>query len=165
MSRLVAALGAALLLAPAASVYAQVPSATPALAVQARAIHRDGERISRRVQGQLDEARQRRDARASRCLDVTLSQINATLRMVERRIDEVRGAVTQEEHAHARRVLGVHRERLVDLGQEAHACLGIDATGRNRTVVTMTVLAHPMGRLVDEDVRLAWSSKQPPARR
>ena len=98
--------------------------------------------MSRRVQGQLDEARRGGDVRMTVCLDDMLAQINAAAREVERRSAALGAAVRGGDLAardHAIAVLRVLERRLSDLSDDAARCTGRSPERSGHTTVTVIV--------------------------
>jgi hypothetical protein len=93
------------------------------------------------VAASLDQARIGRDRLGARCLDRTLSEVHAVVRMVE----ETRRAVARLEPAerrHRARLLVVLRDRLSVLERRALRCEGGEEAVRRasgETIVEMTV--------------------------
>ena len=96
---------------------------------EARAIQQRGTDLSRRVSAMLDEARQERDIIRVTCVNDKLTQVNANLRTVEQRIDNLEDAVEADDSSrrnHEFTVITVLGQKFVVLDREAAQCIGQD---------------------------------------
>lgn len=106
---------------------------------EAGRIEERGVQISRRVMGMLDEARRERDIIRVTCLNDKLTQINAHLRTLESRRENLQEAVNTADDSrrnHEFTVITVLGQHFRTLEQEANACIGQDIfeTGTTRVV-------------------------------
>ncbi|HJL21851.1 MAG TPA: hypothetical protein RMH80_06435 [Polyangiaceae bacterium LLY-WYZ-15_(1-7)] len=106
---------------------------------EARAIQQRGTDLSRRVSAMLDEARQERDIIRVTCVNDKLTQVNANLRTVEQRIDNLEDAVEADDSSrrnHEFTVITVLGQKFVVLDREAAQCIGQDIfeTGATRVI-------------------------------
>ncbi len=125
-----------------AFVAARRPAAVPAEAqlAEARRIQQSGERISRRIQAMLDEARREKDIIRVTCLNDKLTQIDTNLRTLSDRISRFEAAASSgdtERRNHEFTVISVLGQKFRALEQEANQCIGQDVfeTGATRVVV------------------------------
>lgn len=107
---------------------------------EATATEERGTNISRRVLGMLDEARRERDIIRVTCLNDKLTQINAHLRTLQSRRENLQDAVNTGDESrrnHEFTVITVLGQHFRTLEQEANACVGQDIyeTGTTRVVV------------------------------
>lgn len=105
-----------------------------------------GMQISRRVAQLLAEARRERDVIRITCLNDKLTQINANLRTVEQRLEDLREAVGVNDESrrnHEFTVLTVLATKFNTLEQEANQCIGQDIFETGPTEVTT---------IIDDDV-------------
>lgn len=100
------------------------------------------ERTASRIQHMLGELRRAGDARQARCVDATLSQITATLRLA---LDRITRATRFDERGDApmaerERALIVRLQlRARELEREARRCVDPEDVGPNRTRVTTII--------------------------
>lgn len=107
---------------------------------EASATEERGTNISRRVLAMLDEARRERDIIRVTCLNDKLTQINAHLRTLQSRRENLQDAVNTGDESrrnHEFTVITVLGQHFRTLEQEANACIGQDIfeTGTTRVVV------------------------------
>lgn len=107
---------------------------------EAQATEDRGTQISRRVLNMLDEARRERDIIRVTCLNDKLTQINAHLRTLQSRRENLQEAVNTGDEGrrnHEFTVITVLGQHFRTLEQEANSCLGQDIfeTGTTRVVV------------------------------
>jgi hypothetical protein len=107
---------------------------------EAQTIEERGTAISRRVLGMLDEARRERDIIRVTCLNDKLTQINAHLRTLQSRRENLQEAVNTGDESrrnHEYTVITVLGQHFRTLEQEANACIGQDIfeTGTTRVQV------------------------------
>jgi hypothetical protein len=107
---------------------------------EAEATETRGTNISRRVLTMLDEARRERDIIRVTCLNDKLTQINAHLRTLQSRRENLQDAVNTGDESrrnHEFTVITVLGQHFRTLEQEANACVGQDIyeTGTTRVVV------------------------------
>lgn len=107
---------------------------------EAQATEERGTNISRRVLAMLDEARRERDIIRVTCLNDKLTQINAHLRTLQSRRENLQEAVDTGDESrrnHEFTVITVLGQHFRTLEQEANACIGQDIfeTGTTRVVV------------------------------
>ncbi len=107
---------------------------------EAQTTEERGTRTSRRVLTMLDEARRERDIIRVTCLNDKLTQINAHLRTLQSRRENLQEAVNTGDEGrrnHEFTVITVLGQHFHTLEQEANACLGQDIfeTGTTRVVV------------------------------
>ena len=101
-------------------------------------IIKDGERISKKTAGMLDQARRENDIIRATCLNTALTQINANRRTADQRQDALEAAAKSGDDGrrnHEFTVLAVLAQRFEILEQEATQCVS-DAlynTGVNTT--------------------------------
>ncbi len=88
--------------------------------------------VSRRVASGLDRARTSRDRIQAHCLDRTLSEVNAVLRMLRHHEDRLDEVDPREIH-HLRTVFQVLERRLTDLEGQAMVCEGADPSQERAT--------------------------------
>lgn len=106
---------------------------------EAQAIEERGTQISRRVLAMLDEARRERDIIRVTCLNDKLTQINAHLRTLQQRRENLQEAINTGDESrrnHEFTVITVLGQHFRTLEQEAGACIGQDIfeTGTTRVV-------------------------------
>lgn len=106
---------------------------------QAREIQRNSDKLSKRVQGMLDEARREQDIIRVTCLNDKLTQINANRRTLADRVDSMEQAIEagdRQRRNHEYTVITVLAQKFDTLEQEANQCLGQDLfeTGATRVV-------------------------------
>ena len=104
---------------------------------EAARVQTRGTQISRRIQAMLDEARRERDIIRVTCLNDKLTQVNANLRTLEDRIENLQSAVQAQDPSrrnHEFTVITVLSQKFNVLEQEANQCLGQDLfeTGATR---------------------------------
>lgn len=109
---------------------------------EAQATEERGTQISRRVLNMLDEARRERDIIRVTCLNDKLTQINAHLRTLQQRRENLQEAVDTGDESrrnHEYTVITVLGQHFRTLEQEAAACIGQDIfeTGTTRVVTTI----------------------------
>ena len=138
-----------------AAVRAAAPAASSAGDALQRAsiARRRTELVSRDVAARLDEARHGRDLVRIHCLDGTLSEVGALLRMQDARISELRLALearagVRRERYHSMSMIWERRTR--DLRRQADACVG----EASPDTATTTVEATTDGPIPDVDVDL-----------
>jgi hypothetical protein len=107
---------------------------------EAQATEERGMNVSRRVLAMLDEARRERDIIRVTCLNDKLTQINAHLRTLQSRRENLQDAVDTGDESrrnHEFTVITVIGQHFRTLEQEANACVGQDIfeTGTTRVVV------------------------------
>lgn len=124
-------------------------------AAEAQATEERGTNISRRVMAMLDEARRARDIIRVTCLNDKLTQINAHLRTLQNRRENLQEAVDTGDESrrnHEFTVITVLGQHFRTLEQEANACIGQDIfeTGTTRVVVDIDP-ATPNESLVIQD--------------
>lgn len=108
-------------------------------ATEAQAIEERGTQISRRVLAMLDEARRERDIIRVTCLNDKLTQINAHLRTLQQRRENLQEAINTGDESrrnHEFTVITVLGQHFRTLEQEAGACIGQDIfeTGTTRII-------------------------------
>lgn len=106
---------------------------------EAGRIEERGTQISRRVMAMLDEARRERDIIRVTCLNDKLTQINAHLRTLQSRRENLQEAVETSDDSrrnHEFTVITVLGQHFRTLEQEANSCIGQDIfeTGTTRVV-------------------------------
>jgi hypothetical protein len=106
---------------------------------EATRLEERGTNISRRVLSMLDEARRERDIIRVTCLNDKLTQVNARLRQLQSRKENLQEAVNigdGERRNHEFTVITVIGQSFRTLEQEANACIGQDIfeTGTTRVV-------------------------------
>ena len=106
---------------------------------EATRLEERGTNISRRVLSMLDEARRERDIIRVTCLNDKLTQINARIRQLQSRKENLQEAVNigdGERRNHEFTVITVIGQAFRTLEQEANACIGQDIfeTGTTRVV-------------------------------
>jgi hypothetical protein len=109
---------------------------------EAQQTERRGLEISRRVSAMLDEARRENDIIRVTCLNDKLTQINANLRTLEARLQNLRDAIDAGDTGrrnHEFTVTTVLAQNFNVLENEANACIGQDIfeTGATRVVTTI----------------------------
>lgn len=106
---------------------------------------RQGQDLSRRISGVLAEARQDGDIIRVTCVDDKLTQINANLRTLEQRVQNLRDAVESDDRSrsgHEYTVVTVLSQKFQVLSREANQCVGQDLYETGSTVVESTVDAN-----------------------
>ena len=109
---------------------------------EAQRVQTRGIQISRRVQSMLDEARRERDIIRVTCLNDKLTQINANLRTLEERIENLQEAVQGQDASrrnHEFTVITVLAQKFQVLEQEANQCIGQDLFETGATRVTTDI--------------------------
>ena len=106
---------------------------------EAERIEEHGVQISRRVMAMLDEARRERDIIRVTCLNDKLTQVNAHLRTLQSRRENLQEAVNTADESrrnHEFTVITVLSQHFRTLEQEANACISQDIfeTGTTRVV-------------------------------
>ena len=118
-------------------------SLTPAEQLaEAQEIQESGATLSRRVSAMLDEARQDRDIIRVTCLNDKLTQINANLRTLSSRIENLEASVEASDTdrgGHEYTVITVLNQKLQVLDQEASQCIGEDLFETGATTVTTEI--------------------------
>lgn len=119
----------------------QTPDAQLRLAVR---VTTRAERLSRRAQLHLDEARRDGDAIRAHCLDDVLSQANAVVRMAREATERLQRGIALSDDGrrrHAVSVLGVLDRRILELDAQLRVCNGDrpDAAPSGQTRVIVTV--------------------------
>jgi hypothetical protein len=107
----------------------------------------NGQSLSMRVQGMLDQARREGDVLRVTCLDDKLTQINAHVRTLGDRVEALSDSVRvadEDRRNHEYTVITVLGQNLAQLDRAASECIGQDMyeTGTTR-VVTMTDPSTP----------------------
>lgn len=114
----------------------------PEQIAEAERVQGHGSQISHRVQAMLDEARRERDIIRVTCLNDKLTQVNANLRTLEQRIENLRSSVQAQDAGgrnHQFTVVTVLGQKFNVLEQEANQCLGQDIFETGATRVTTTI--------------------------
>ncbi|MEM9861394.1 MAG: hypothetical protein AAF938_07250 [Myxococcota bacterium] len=109
---------------------------------EGRRIQEGGDQLSRRVTAMLDEARQDRDIIRVTCLNDKLTQINANLRTLTTRLDNLEAAVQSQDSdrgGHEFTVITVLDQKLGLLEREAGQCIGEDIFETGATTVTTEI--------------------------
>ena len=102
----------------------------------------NGQSLSMRVQGMLDQSRREGDVLRVTCLDDKLTQVNAHVRTLGDRVEALQEAVRLADEArrnHEYTVIIVLGQNLVVLDRAASECIGQDMyeTGTTRVVTTI----------------------------
>lgn len=102
----------------------------------------NGQSLSTRVQGMLDEARRQGDVLRVTCLDDKLTQINAHVRTLGDRVEALQESVRLSDgdrQNHEYTVITVLGQNLTQLDRGANECIGSDMyeTGTTRVVTTI----------------------------
>ncbi|MBX7196232.1 MAG: hypothetical protein K1X94_29520 [Sandaracinaceae bacterium] len=102
----------------------------------------NGQSLSSRVQGMLDQSRREGDVLRVTCLDDKLTQVNAHVRTLSDRVEALQEAVRVADEArrnHEYTVIIVLGQNLVVLDRAASECIGQDMydTGTTRVVTTI----------------------------
>ncbi len=102
----------------------------------------NGQGLSTRIQGMLDQARREHDMVRVNCLDDKLTQVNAHLRTLGDRVASLQESVRLGDEArrnHEYTVVTVLGQNLVQLDRDASGCVGQDLyeTGTTRVVTTI----------------------------
>jgi hypothetical protein len=119
---------------------------TAAQAEAERALSRAWQ-VSRRVASGLDRARTARDRIQMHCLDRTLNEVHAVVRMLrhhEKHLDEI----DRREARHLRSVFRVLERRLTDLEGQAMVCEGAERS-QDRAVTRVEVWVSPDAPRID----------------
>jgi hypothetical protein len=127
----------------AAPAHAQAQTPDPQTAAQAdaeRALSRAWQ-VSRRVANGLDRARTARDQIQMHCLDQTLAEVHAVLRMLRHHEKHLDG-LDAGEVRHLRSVFQVLARRLTDLEGQAMVCEGAEPS-QERAVTRVEVWVSP----------------------
>lgn len=109
---------------------------------EAERIETRGTQISRRVMSMLDEARRERDIIRVTCLNDKLTQINAHLRTLQSRRQNLQEAVQTGDDGrrnHEFTVITVLGQHFTTLEQEANQCIGQDIFETGTTQVVTTI--------------------------
>ena len=109
---------------------------------EAQRILGNGQSLSVRVQGMLDQSRREGDVLRVTCLDDKLTQVNAHVRTLGDRVEALQEAVRLADEArrnHEYTVIIVLGQNLVVLDRSASECIGQDMyeTGTTRVVTTI----------------------------
>ena len=109
---------------------------------EAQRILGNGQSLSVRVQGMLDQSRREGDVLRVTCLDDKLTQVNAHVRTLGDRVEALEEAVRLADEArrnHEYTVIIVLGQNLVVLDRSASECIGQDMyeTGTTRVVTTI----------------------------
>lgn len=108
----------------------------------AQGILSNGQSLSVRIQGNLDQSRREGDVLRVTCLDDKLTQVNAQVRTLSSRVDALQEAVRLRDESrrnHEYTVIIVIGQNLVVLDRSASECIGQDMyeTGTTRVVTTI----------------------------
>jgi len=109
---------------------------------EAERIETRGTQISRRVMSMLDEARRERDIIRVTCLNDKLTQINAHLRTLQSRRENLQEAIQTGDEGrrnHEFTVITVLGQHFTTLEQEANQCIGQDIFETGTTQVVTTI--------------------------
>lgn len=109
---------------------------------EAQQIQERGMQISRRIQTMLDEARRERDIIRVTCLNDKLTQVNANLRTLEDRMENLQQGVQAQDASrrnHEFTVITVLGQKFNVLEQEANQCIGQDLFETGATRVETSV--------------------------
>ena len=109
---------------------------------EAERVGQEAQQLSRRVSAMLDEARQDRDIIRVTCLNDKLTQINANIRTLENRIDNLQASVDSADRdrgGHEFTVISVLDQKLNLLEREASQCIGEDIFETGATTVTTEI--------------------------
>ncbi len=109
---------------------------------EARRIQESAERIARRVQSMLDEARREKDIIRVTCLNDKLTQIDTNRRTLASRVSRFQDAASSgdtERRNHEFTVISVLGQKFRALEQEANQCIGQDVFETGATRVTVDV--------------------------
>lgn len=125
--------------------------------MRAASTRRRTELLSRDVARRLDLARRGRDIIRVQCLDTTLSEIGALLRMQDARIGELRQAMAAGTGARREReaAFAVWDRRTSELRRQADACVGDASPDGMMTTVEVT-WQEPLPRL-DSPAVVPWN--------
>jgi len=102
-------------------------------------IVKQGEALSQRVRGLLDQARKEADIIKVTCLNDKLTQINANLRTASSRLGSMQKAADPDLRNHEYTVLSVLGQKFQVLDQEAGQCVGQDMFDTGATRVTTAI--------------------------
>ncbi len=102
----------------------------------------NGQSLSLRVQGMLDQARREGDVLRVTCLDDKLTQVNAHVRTLGDRVEALQDSVRvadEDRRNHEYTVITVLGQNLTQLDRAASECMGQDMyeTGTTRVVTTI----------------------------
>lgn len=109
---------------------------------EAERVGEEAQQLSRRVSAMLDEARQDRDIIRVTCLNDKLTQINANIRTLENRTDNLQASVDSADRdrgGHEFTVISVLDQKLNLLEREASQCIGEDIFETGATTVTTEI--------------------------
>ena len=109
---------------------------------EAQRVGEEAQQLSRRVSSMLDEARQERDIIRVTCLNDKLTQINANIRTLENRTDNLQASVDSadtDRGGHEFTVISVLDQKLNLLEREASQCIGEDIFETGATTVTTEI--------------------------
>ena len=110
--------------------------------IEAQRVGEEAQQLSRRVSAMLDEARQDRDIIRVTCLNDKLTQINANIRTLENRTDNLQASVDSADRdrgGHEFTVISVLDQKLNLLEREASQCIGEDIFETGATTVTTEI--------------------------
>jgi hypothetical protein len=109
---------------------------------EAAAVQQRGSRLSVRLSAMLEEARREGDIIRVTCLNDALTQLNTSLRMANRRSEELRSAVDSGDEGrrnHEFSVVAVIGQRFSTLERDANQCVGQDLYETGDTQITTTI--------------------------
>jgi hypothetical protein len=133
----------------------------PEQVAEAEQIQTRGTQLSRRIAAMLDEARRERDIIRVTCLNDKLTQVNANLRTLTERMENLSQAVQAQDTSrrnHEYTVVTVLGQKFSTLEQEANQCIGQDLYETGATRVTTTIDPSTP----DEDPTVDYAIEPPP---
>jgi hypothetical protein len=124
---------------PAAAPAPAAPQSPGEQVAAGQQVVRQGEALSQRIRGLLEQARRESDIIRVTCLNDKLTQVNANLRTASQRAEALQKAADPDLRNHESTVLGVLAQKFGVLDQEAGQCVGQDMFNTGTTRVTTEI--------------------------